>query len=139
MLREELPCILHAALKAISADCNLHNPKNSLKCLFLKDLTEVRLLARRLLCLFNRRTFGATPMNSTLLLANAIALAVLVSFHFIPASDSPEPLAQRMPHYLQVQKAPQLAVLSDQGTSTPLAVSNSEQVRPAPTSEHLVF
>jgi len=78
-------------------------------------------------------------MNSTLLLANAIALAVLVGFHFMPTSDSPEPLAQRMPHYLQVQRAPQLAVLSDQGTSTPQAVSISEQVRPALTSEHLVF
>jgi hypothetical protein len=54
-------------------------------------------------------------------------------------SDSPEPLAQRMPHYLQVQRAPQLAVLSDQDTSTPQAVSNSEQVRPALTSERLVF
>jgi hypothetical protein len=29
--------------------------------LFLKDLTEVKLLARRLLYLFYRRTFGATP------------------------------------------------------------------------------
>jgi len=78
-------------------------------------------------------------MNSTLLLANAIALAVLVGFHFIAESDSPEPLAQRMPHYLQVQKAPQLAVLSDQDTSTPHAVSNSEQAQPALTSERLVF
>lgn len=78
-------------------------------------------------------------MNSTLLLANAIALAVLVGFHFMAESDSPQPLAQRIPHYLQVQKAPQLAVLSDQDTSTRHAVSNSEQVQPAPTSEHLVF
>lgn len=78
-------------------------------------------------------------MNSTLLLANAIALAVLVGFHFMAESESPEPLAQRIPHYLQVQKAPQLAVLSDQSISTPQSVSNSEQVRPALTSERLVF
>jgi hypothetical protein len=78
-------------------------------------------------------------MNTTLLLANAIALAVLVSFQFGPEHATQKPLAQRMPHYLQVQKAPQLAVLNDQDTSTPQAVSNSEQVRPALTSEHLVF
>lgn len=78
-------------------------------------------------------------MNTTLLLANAIALAVLVSFQFVPEHATQKPLAQRMPHYLQVQKAPQLAVLNDQDTSTPQAVSNSEQVRPALTSEHLVF
>ena len=53
-------------------------------------------------------------MNSTLLLANAAALAVLVGFHFAPQGAAPEPVAQRMPHYLQVQKAPQLAVLNDQ-------------------------
>ncbi|WP_277758904.1 hypothetical protein [Pseudomonas sp. A34-9] len=78
-------------------------------------------------------------MNSTLLLANAIALAVLVSSQFIPESSAPEPLAQRMPHYLQVQRTPQLAVLSDQVNSTPQAVSDSGQTLPALTSEHLVF
>jgi hypothetical protein len=78
-------------------------------------------------------------MNSALLLANAIALAVLVSFQFIPESSTPEPLAQRMPHYLQVQKTPQLAVLSDQGKSSPQTVSNSEPAPPALTSDHLVF
>jgi hypothetical protein len=44
-----------------------------------------------------------------------------------------------MPHYLLVQKTPQLAVLSDQANSTPQAVSNSGQALPALTSEHLVF
>ncbi|MFI8227118.1 hypothetical protein [Pseudomonas sp. NPDC085632] len=78
-------------------------------------------------------------MNSTLLLANAIALAVLVSSQFIPESFVPGPLAQRMPHYLLVQKTPQLAVLSDQVSSTSQAFSNSGQTLPALTSEHLVF
>jgi len=76
-------------------------------------------------------------MNSTLLLANAIALAVLVGSQFIPERKAPESVAQRVPHYLQVQKAPQLAVLSNQGT--PQTVSDSEWLLPAATSERLVF
>lgn len=52
---------VHFALpqKAIIAECNPTLWKNPAKRLFLKDLTAVRLLARRLLCLFNRRTIGA--------------------------------------------------------------------------------
>ncbi|SDS51969.1 hypothetical protein SAMN05216496_1772 [Pseudomonas sp. Z003-0.4C(8344-21)] len=76
-------------------------------------------------------------MNSTLLLANAIALAVLVGSQFIPERKAPESVAQRVPHYLQVQKAPQLAVLSNQGA--PQAVSDSERSLPTATSERLVF
>ncbi|WP_166218973.1 hypothetical protein [Pseudomonas atagonensis] len=76
-------------------------------------------------------------MNSTLLLANAIALAVVVGFHFAP--ESKETVAQRMPHYLQVQRQPQLAVLSDQRSFTPRAVSEPEQSLPTQTSERLVF
>ncbi|CAI8857479.1 hypothetical protein EMIT0P2_20406 [Pseudomonas sp. IT-P2] len=45
--------------KATIAKCNAAHPKNPAKCLFLKDLTAVRLLARRLLYRFlyknNRR------------------------------------------------------------------------------------
>lgn len=45
--------------KATIAKCNAAHPKNPVKCLFLKDLTAVRLLARRLLYRFlyknNRR------------------------------------------------------------------------------------
>jgi hypothetical protein len=54
---------VHFALpqKAIIADCNPSEWKNPSKCLFLKDLTAVRLLARRLLWLFHRRTIGAAP------------------------------------------------------------------------------
>ncbi len=76
-------------------------------------------------------------MNSTLLLANAIALAVLVGSQFISERKAPESVAQRVPHYLQVQKAPQLAVLSNQGA--PQAVSDSERSLPATASERLVF
>ncbi|MBT9268492.1 hypothetical protein KKQ10_26800 [Pseudomonas sp. MG-9] len=76
-------------------------------------------------------------MNSTLLLANAIALAVLVGFHFAP--EGAEPVAQRMPHYLQVQKAPQWAVLSDHSDFAAQAVSEPEQALPTRATERLVF
>ncbi|MHA3736543.1 hypothetical protein ACXR0M_12805 [Pseudomonas sp. Eth.TT006] len=76
-------------------------------------------------------------MNSTLLLANAIALAVLLGFHFAPKDA--EPVAQRMPHYLQVQKAPQWAVLSDHGNFAAQAVNEPEQALPTRDTERLVF
>jgi hypothetical protein len=84
--------------------------------LFLKDLIAVKLLARGLLQLFSRmfsRTAEVSLMNRALLLSNSIALAVLASFHFAPESSATQ-VAQRMPHYLQLQKAPQLAVMNDQ-------------------------
>ncbi|MFJ7316201.1 hypothetical protein ACIQVE_26320 [Pseudomonas sp. NPDC098747] len=79
-------------------------------------------------------------MNSTLLLANAIALAVLVGFHFSPERAAPESVVQRMPHYLQVQRAPQLAVSSDQRGFAPQAVSSEpEQALSTQATERLVF
>ncbi|MHC8288252.1 hypothetical protein ACYZUD_15825 [Pseudomonas sp. XS1P51] len=77
-------------------------------------------------------------MNSALLLSNAIALAVLLGFHFVPESGA-EPVAQRMPHYLQVQKAPQLAVMSDQHGFVSQEVSQDNILLPAQSSERLVF
>ncbi|MFL1526423.1 hypothetical protein [Pseudomonas sp. O230] len=77
-------------------------------------------------------------MNSALLLSNAIALAVLLGFHFAPESGA-DPVAQRMPHYLQVQRAPQLAVLSDQRGFVGQAVSQENILLPAQSSERLVF
>lgn len=78
-------------------------------------------------------------MNSALLLSNALALAVLLGFHFAPESGAQQ-VAQRMPHYLQVQKAPQLAVLSDRNVTTVgREVSEDDFVIPAPSSERLVF
>ncbi|MHC8403719.1 MULTISPECIES: hypothetical protein [unclassified Pseudomonas] len=77
-------------------------------------------------------------MNSALLLSNAVALAVLVGFHF--AQDkSTNPVAQHMPHYLQVQKAPQLAVMSDQRGFVGQEVSQHSPLPVAPTSDRLVF
>ncbi|MDI2140757.1 MULTISPECIES: hypothetical protein [unclassified Pseudomonas] len=76
-------------------------------------------------------------MNRVLLLANAIALTVLVGFQLIPQHN--EAVAQRMPHYLQVQKAPQWAVLSDQRGVLAQDVSESNQAQTTPMSERLVF
>ncbi|MVV50287.1 hypothetical protein EJA72_18895 [Pseudomonas sp. PB120] len=73
-------------------------------------------------------------MNNALLLANAIALAILLGFHFAPEHGA-EPVAQRMPHYLQLQRAPQLAVMNDQHAF----VSHDDQSPSPQTSERLVF
>ncbi|WP_456024934.1 hypothetical protein [Pseudomonas protegens] len=78
-------------------------------------------------------------MNTTLLLANAAALAIVASFHFIPESTTPKSVAQRMPHYLQVQRKPQLAVLSDKDSLAPTVVSAQEQALPSQMIDRLVF
>ncbi|KAB0498994.1 hypothetical protein [Pseudomonas vancouverensis] len=77
-------------------------------------------------------------MNRALMLSNALALAVLLGFHFAP-ERGPMPVAQRMPHYLQLQKAPQLAVLSDQHSFMSQEVSQENLPLPAASSERLVF
>lgn len=77
-------------------------------------------------------------MNSALLLSNAIALAALVGFHFIQ-DKSTDAVAQHMPHYLQVQKAPQLAVMNDQRGFVGQEVSQQSPLPVAPTSDRLVF
>lgn len=77
-------------------------------------------------------------MNSFLLLSNAIALTVLPGFHFIPESSVTQ-VAQRMPHYLQLQKAPQMAVLSDRHGFVSHQMSQENILLPAPSSERLVF
>lgn len=77
-------------------------------------------------------------MNSALLLSNALALMILVGFNVAPESDA-EPLAQRMPHYLQVQKAPQLAVMNDRGSFMSQEVSQDGTLDTAQYPERLVF
>lgn len=77
-------------------------------------------------------------MTRALLLSNAIALVVLVGFHFAPENGA-DPVAQRMPHYLQLQKAPQLAVMSDQRGIISQEVSQADSLPTAPTSDRLVF
>jgi hypothetical protein len=77
-------------------------------------------------------------MNSALLLSIATALAILLGFHFAPEGGV-EPVAQRMPHYLQVQRAPQLAVMGDQRSFLSQEVSQEGILLPAQSSERLVF
>lgn len=77
-------------------------------------------------------------MNSPLLLSNAIALAVLLGFQFAPERDTAT-VAQRMPHYLQLQKAPQLAVLSDQQGATTQEIHQRTTQSPKGFSERLAF
>jgi len=76
-------------------------------------------------------------MNRALFLSNAIALAVLAGFHFIPENSAVQ-VAQRVPHYLQLHKAPQLAVMNDQHGLIRQDVS--QEVGPvSQSSERLVF
>jgi uncharacterized protein CbrC (UPF0167 family) len=80
----------------------------------------------------------ARLMNSALLLANTIALTVLLASHFFPANHAEE-VAQRTPHYLQLQRAPQLAVMHDRHGFVGQEVSQEIIELPAPSSERLVF
>ncbi len=76
-------------------------------------------------------------MNRALLLSNAIALAVLAGFHVAPESSAVQ-VAQRIPHYLQLQKAPQMAVTNDQRGL--IRQDMSQEVSPvSQSSQRLVF
>jgi hypothetical protein len=77
-------------------------------------------------------------MNSALLLAlNTVALAALVMFHFQSAStDDAAQVSQAVPHHLQQQQRPQLAVMTANAQS-PLHLTQETQA--APSSEHWVF
>jgi hypothetical protein len=77
-------------------------------------------------------------MNSALLLSNAIALTVLLGFHFTPENGAAQ-IAQRMPHYFQLQKAPQLAVMSVQHSFVSQEVNQENILVPAPSAERWVF
>ncbi|WP_025805714.1 hypothetical protein [Pseudomonas chlororaphis] len=69
-------------------------------------------------------------MNSALLLSNAIAIAVLVVFHFQP-DGSADQSTQYRAHYVQHQ-APQLAVMSS-------ALENPGMARVADDPEAVVL
>ncbi|TBN48771.1 hypothetical protein [Pseudomonas sp. BGI-2] len=77
-------------------------------------------------------------MNSVLLLSNAIALTVLLGSHFAPENGAVQ-VAQRMPHYLQLQKAPQLAVMNDQRGFVGQDASQHNYPLVSQPSERLVF
>ena len=76
-------------------------------------------------------------MNSTLLLAlNAVALAAVVMFQFqsVDTEDAAQ-ISQAIPHHLQQQQRPQLAVLS----ANPEPIRRTEGAQTLPISEHWVF
>ncbi|RLU10157.1 hypothetical protein CS078_08460 [Pseudomonas prosekii] len=77
-------------------------------------------------------------MNSALLISNAIALTVLLGFQFAPENGADEMVARRMPHYLQLQKAPQLAVMNDRQASANKEVSQQSTLA-QPSSDRLIF
>ncbi|MEZ1315270.1 hypothetical protein QIW53_04555 [Pseudomonas fluorescens] len=77
-------------------------------------------------------------MNSALLVSNAVALAIVLGFQLAPENGA-ESVAQHMPHYLQLQKAPQWAVQGDQQNVIGQAVTQDSYSSPAPSSERLVF
>lgn len=78
-------------------------------------------------------------MNRALLLANAIALAVLAGFQFHSVDSAARPVAQRMPHYLQVQKAPQWAVLSEKSDAAATQMVSEPELGSSPVTERFVF
>lgn len=80
---------VHFALlqNASIADCNPQHPTNPLKSLFLKDLTAVRLLARRLLCLFHRRTIGAPSHEQHSLACKRNCIRGFVGFSLHPGAS----------------------------------------------------
>ncbi|KAA0944690.1 MULTISPECIES: hypothetical protein [unclassified Pseudomonas] len=78
-------------------------------------------------------------MNSTPLLValNAVALATLVMFHFQSATgDDVAQASQAVPHHLQHQQRPQLAVMTADAQS-PIQLTQGNQA--AHSSEHWVF
>jgi hypothetical protein len=77
-------------------------------------------------------------MNSALLVANAVALAVLLGFQFFPENDAAR-VAQRTSYYLQLQKAPQWAVTSDQRSFVSQEVSQESLQLRTQSFERLVF
>ncbi|WP_223532379.1 hypothetical protein [Pseudomonas sp. BF-R-30] len=77
-------------------------------------------------------------MKSALSLSSAIALVVLAGAHFVPESSATQ-VAQRMQYYLQLQKAPQLAVTSDRHSLVSQEIDQENLLVPAPSAERLVF
>ncbi|MGF0348016.1 hypothetical protein ACQR3P_30710 [Rhodococcus sp. IEGM1300] len=77
-------------------------------------------------------------MNHALVLSNAIAMAVVLGLHYAPQNGT-ETVAQRMPHYLQLQKAPQLAVMNDRSDSRILGVREEAGSTLSQSSERWIF
>ena len=74
-------------------------------------------------------------MNSTLLILNALALAVLVTFHFQPSHDSDTAQFSHTGSH-QTQQRPQLAVMAANGQPSAHLAQGAQA---ASASEHLIF
>ncbi|WP_458723720.1 hypothetical protein [Pseudomonas brenneri] len=74
-------------------------------------------------------------MNSTLLILNALALAVLVTSHFQPSNDSDTAQFSHTGSH-QTQQRPQLAVMTANGQPS---VHLAQDAQAAGSSEHLIF
>lgn len=77
-------------------------------------------------------------MNSTLIVANAIALAVVLGVHFAPENTNVA-ANNRTPHYLQLQRAPQLAVVTHETHVLRQQASQAMQVAAAQSADRLIF
>lgn len=74
-------------------------------------------------------------MNSTLLILNALALAVLVMFHFQASSDSDTAQISHTGSH-QTQQRPQLAVMTANGQSSAHLTRGTQA---SSSSEHWIF
>lgn len=113
-------------------------PKNVSKRLFYKDF--IGILRWHEGCNTDRipsRPSEMTAMNSTLLLLNALALAVLVIFNFQPEHDPAEPTAEIADTYKPLQQPPQLAVMTHANNGAPHLTA--EPASDAVQNEHWVF
>ena len=80
-----------------------------------------------------------TAMNSTLLLLNTLALAILLVFHFQPEPVSAEqPVEMTATFYKPLPQA-QVAVMKATGSVTPHLATNQPVADQAPAAERWLF
>ena len=123
---------------AIIAICNPRAPKTNRKTLYLKAFIDFQSWHED--CSMNRipsMPSEVAAMNSTLILLNAVALVVLVVFHFQPVTTSSEQIADVAGTYEKPLKVlPQRAVMSGNAHLSPqlaaeqaAAIQNSQDER----------
>ena len=78
-----------------------------------------------------------TAMNSTLLLLNALALAVLVIFHFQPEPATAEQYVHT--YNKPLAPLPQVAVMNSVSNATPHLTTDHPAANLAPEGERWVF
>ena len=134
---------MHFALQlfAIIAICNHSRPKTYYNLLYLKALSHLNSWHED--CSNNSLPSmhsEMTAMNSTLILLNALALAVLVIFHFQPVT--PAGIQNTDVASTYDKPAPptgQLAVMSDTSRATPQVVTDALAAPQNPSGERWAF